>query len=100
MKSLIVLLGPTGVGKTSLSLSVAGHIGSPVISADSRQIYKELPVGTAAPSSEQLSQTKHYFIATRSVTDYYSASIFEEEAISLINNLHETLPQQIGRAHV
>ena len=93
MKSLIVLLGPTGVGKTALSINIAGHIGSPVISADSRQIYKELPIGTAAPCDEQLSQAKHFFIATQSVSDYYSASIFEEEAISLINNLHETLPQ-------
>ena len=93
MKSLIVLLGPTGIGKTALSISIARHIGSPVISADSRQIYKELPVGTASPSAEQLSQIKHHFIATRSVTDYYSASLFEEEAISLINKLHETQPR-------
>ena len=93
MKYLIVLLGPTGVGKTTLSINIAGHIGSPVISADSRQIYKELPVGTAAPCVEQLSQAKHYFIATHSVTDYYSASLFEEEAISLINRLHEKQPR-------
>ena len=93
MKSLIVLLGPTGVGKTALSINIAGHIGSPVISADSRQIYKELPIGTAAPGEEELSLVKHYFIATHSVADYYSASIFEEEAISLINKLHETQPQ-------
>ena len=93
MKSLIVLLGPTGIGKTELSINIAGHIGSPVISADSRQLYKELPVGTAAPSKEQLSQIKHYFIATHSVADYYSASIFEEEAVSLISRLHETQPR-------
>ena len=92
MKSLIVLLGPTGVGKTALSINISNHIGSPVISADSRQIYKELPVGTAAPDGEHLLQTKHYFIATHSITDYYSASIFEEEAISLINKLHEVQP--------
>ena len=93
MKNLIVLLGPTGVGKTALSINIANYIGSPVISADSRQIYKELPVGTAAPGTELLSHAEHYFIATHSVTDYYSASIFEEEAISLINKLHETHPQ-------
>ena len=93
MKSLIVLLGPTGVGKTALSISIANHTGSPVISADSRQIYKELPVGTAAPGEEQLSQVKHYFIATHSVTDYYSASLFEVEAISLIKKLHEVQPR-------
>ena len=93
MKNLIVLLGPTGVGKTALSINIANYIGSPVISADSRQIYKELPVGTAAPGTELLSHAEHYFIATHSVTDYYSASIFEEEAISLINKLHETHPR-------
>jgi tRNA dimethylallyltransferase len=93
MKNLIVLLGPTGIGKTALSINIANYLGSPVISADSRQIYKELPVGTAAPDAELLSQAEHYFIATHSVTDYYSASIFEEEAISLINKLHETHPR-------
>ena len=89
MKTLIVLLGPTGVGKTSLSIHIARHIGCPVISADSRQLYKELPVGTAAPSSEEQAQVKHYFIATHSITDYYSASLYEDEAISLINLLHQ-----------
>jgi tRNA dimethylallyltransferase len=93
MNTLIVLLGPTGVGKTALSIKIARHTGSPIISADSRQIYRELPIGTAAPSKKQLSDVKHYFIATHSVTDYYSASIFEEEAISLINKLHETQPR-------
>ncbi len=92
MNILFVLLGPTGVGKTALSINIARHIGSPVISADSRQIYKELPIGTAAPTEEELSLVKHYFIATHSVADYYSASLFEEESIFLINKLHETQP--------
>ncbi|MDR0393993.1 MAG: tRNA (adenosine(37)-N6)-dimethylallyltransferase MiaA [Tannerella sp.] len=92
MKILFVLLGPTGVGKTALSIHIARHIGSPVISADSRQIYKELPIGTAAPTPGQLNLVGHYFIATHSITDYYSASIFEEEAIPLINKLHESQP--------
>jgi tRNA dimethylallyltransferase len=92
MKILIVLLGPTGVGKTALSIAIARHIGSPVISADSRQIYKELPIGTAAPSKEQLTLVKHYFVATHALSDYYSASMFEEEAILLINKLHESQP--------
>jgi tRNA dimethylallyltransferase len=92
MKILFVLLGPTGVGKTALSIHIARHIGCPVISADSRQIYKELPIGTAAPTPEQLSLVGHYFIATQSVTDYYSASLFEEEAVPLINRLHESQP--------
>ena len=90
MKILFVLLGPTGVGKTALSIHIARHIGCPVISADSRQLYKEMPVGTAAPTEEIRAQVKHYFIASHSVTDYYSASLFEEEALSLINKLHET----------
>jgi len=90
MKNLFVLLGPTGVGKTSLSLHLARHLGCPVISADSRQLYKELPVGTAAPTAGEQSQVKHYFIATHSITDYYSASLYEEEAIALINKLFET----------
>ena len=93
MKCLIVLLGPTGVGKTALSIKLAHHIGCPIISADSRQIYKELSIGTAAPNDELLSLADHFFISTRSVSDYYSASLFEEEAIALINKLHETKPR-------
>jgi tRNA dimethylallyltransferase len=92
MKILFVLLGPTGVGKTALSIHIARHIGSPVISADSRQIYRELPVGVAAPSVEQLNLVRHYFVATHALSDYYSASIFEDEAIALINKLHESQP--------
>jgi tRNA dimethylallyltransferase len=92
MKTLFVLLGATGIGKTDLSIDIAQRIGSPILSADSRQIYKEIPVGTAAPSPEQLETVKHYFIGTHSLTDYYSASLFEEEAITLINKLHENQP--------
>ncbi|MDR1813340.1 MAG: tRNA (adenosine(37)-N6)-dimethylallyltransferase MiaA [Tannerella sp.] len=90
--TLTVITGPTGVGKTDVAIRLARHIGSPVISADSRQIYKEMPIGTAMPSPEQLAAVKHYFIATHSVTDYYSASLYEEEAIALINKLHRSQP--------
>ena len=90
MKILFVLLGPTGVGKTALSIHIARYLGCPVISADSRQVFKEMPVGTAAPAQAEQSQVRYYFVATHSVTDYYSASLFEEESISLINNLHES----------
>ena len=90
MKILFVLLGPTGVGKTALSIQLAHHFGCPVISADSRQLYKELPTGTAAPTAEEQSQVKHYFIATHSITDYYSASMYEEEAIALITGLFDS----------
>ncbi|MDR3266901.1 MAG: tRNA (adenosine(37)-N6)-dimethylallyltransferase MiaA [Tannerella sp.] len=92
MKTLFVLLGATGTGKTDLSIDIAQLIGSPVISADSRQIYKEILTGTAAPSKEQLEKIKHYFIGTHSLTDYYSASLFEEDAISIISELHENQP--------
>jgi len=90
MKILFVLLGPTGVGKTALSIRLARHIGSPVISADSRQLYKEMVVGTAAPPSTVLAQIPHFFVGTHSITDYYSASLFEEEVLSLIEKWHET----------
>ena len=90
MKTLIVLLGPTGVGKTELSLQLAEHFKSPIISADSRQLYKELPIGTAAPTQEEQAKIKHYFVGTLQLTDYYSASQFEEDVISLLNDLFQT----------
>ena len=74
MNSLVILLGPTGVGKTELSLQVAERFGSPIISSDSRQLYKDLPIGTAAPTPEQMARVKHYMVGTLSLTDYYSAS--------------------------
>lgn len=90
--TLIILLGPTGVGKTELSLRIAEHFNSPIISSDSRQLYKDLPIGTAAPTPEQLRRVKHYMVATLELTDYYSASNFEEDSISLLNKLYQTIP--------
>lgn len=94
-RRLIILLGPTAVGKTDYSISLAQEYGSPVISCDSRQIYKEMRIGTAAPDDRQLAAVKHYFIRCRSVTEYYTAGIYETEALALINRLfdegHETL---------
>ena len=75
MKSLIVILGPTGVGKTELCIQVAKHLNIPIINADSRQIFAELPIGTAAPTKEQQQQVKHFFVGNHHITDYYSASI-------------------------
>lgn len=87
MNNLVVLLGPTGVGKTELGLRLAEHFGSPIISSDSRQVYKELPIGTAAPTNKQMARVKHYMIGMLSISDYYSASAFELDVISLLENL-------------
>lgn len=81
MKTLVVLTGPTGVGKTSLSLQLAQRLGSPVFSCDSRQMYRELSIGTAAPTPEQLSIVPHVFVGQLSIHDYYSAARFEEDAL-------------------
>lgn len=92
MNHLVILLGPTGVGKTELSLRIAEHFGSPIISSDSRQLYKDLPIGTAAPTPEQMARVKHHMVGTLALTDYYSASNFEEDVISLLQTLHQTIP--------
>lgn len=92
MPTLLVILGPTGVGKTELSLRVAEHFGSPILSSDSRQLYKDLPIGTAAPTAVQLQRVPHYLVGTLSLTDYYSASRFEEEALQLLDTLFQTHP--------
>lgn len=93
-KTLIVLIGPTGVGKTDLSLSLASCFKCPVISADSRQMYRDIPIGTAAPTAEQLAMAKHYFVGNLGLTDYYSAAKYEEEVMKLTAELfeqHDTL---------
>lgn len=89
MKRLLVLLGPTGVGKTEWSIKVAEELGSPIISADSRQIYKGMTIGTAAPDADQLSRVNHYLVGKLNPEEYYSASEFEDEAIELIDKLHK-----------
>ncbi|MDH8701110.1 tRNA dimethylallyltransferase [Dysgonomonadaceae bacterium PH5-43] len=89
MKSLIVLLGPTGVGKTELSLKLAERYNSPIISSDSRQIYEGLIIGTAAPKVEELNRVKHYFVGELPIDQYYSASHFEDDVIGLLSKLHQ-----------
>lgn len=84
-----MILGPTGVGKTELCLRVAEYFHIPIINADSRQIFREIPIGTAAPTEEQQRRVKHYFVGTHSIQDYYSASMYEEDAVRLINSLLE-----------
>ena len=83
-KTLVVITGPTGSGKTSLAVEVAKAKGTEIISADSRQIFKEIPIGTAAPSEEERAAVPHYFVATHSLMDYYSAADFESDVISLL----------------
>ena len=94
-RKLIIILGPTAVGKTDYSIETALGYGSPVISCDSRQIYKEMTIGTAVPSAEQLAAVQHYFIHSHTVTELYTAGKYELEALELINRLfaegHETL---------
>ena len=84
MNSLIVITGPTGVGKTELCLNIAEHYGIDIINADSRQIYAEIPIGTAAPTTEQMQRVRHYFVGTHHIGDYYSASMYEQEVLDLI----------------
>ncbi|MBR5499246.1 MAG: tRNA (adenosine(37)-N6)-dimethylallyltransferase MiaA [Bacteroidales bacterium] len=94
-KKLIIILGPTAVGKTDYSIETALKYDSPIISCDSRQIYKEMSIGTAVPSAEQLAAVQHYFIHSHTVTELYTAGKYELEALDLINRLfdegHETL---------
>jgi tRNA dimethylallyltransferase len=85
--TLLVLLGPTGVGKTDISIDLAFHFGTEIISCDSRQFYKEMTIGTAGPSEEQLRKVKHHFIKFLSVKDYYSASLFERDVLELLPTL-------------
>ena len=87
MKTLIVIIGPTGVGKTELCLTIARHLKTPIINADSRQIFVELPIGTCAPTPEQQATVKHYFVGNHHLQDYYSAAKFEQDALSLISRL-------------
>ena len=87
MKTLIVLIGPTGVGKTELSLRLAEHYHSCIVSADSRQLYADLKIGTAAPTPEQLQRVKHHLVGTLQLTDYYSAAQYETEVLKLLDSL-------------
>ena len=84
---LLVLLGPTGVGKTDLSIGIASHFNAEIVSCDSRQFYRELTIGTAAPSEDQLNKLKHHFIKFLSVNEYYSASLFEKDVLELLPEL-------------
>ena len=86
-KRLIVISGATAIGKTALSIQLAQHFNSEIISADSRQFYKELKIGAAPPSEEELAKVKHHFIQHLSVKDDYNVGLFEKDAIALLQNL-------------
>ena len=88
-KKLIVITGPTAVGKTDLNMEIAARFDIPIINADSRQIFRELKIGTASPTEEQLAKAKHYFVGTLSIGDYYSASMYEQDVMALLNKLFQ-----------
>jgi tRNA dimethylallyltransferase len=89
ISTLLVVLGPTGVGKTDISLSLAEHLNCPIVSSDSRQFYRELKIGTAAPTELELNRVKHYFIGSHSIFDEYNAGQYEQDAIKLLDDLFQ-----------
>lgn len=89
MNTLVVVSGPTGVGKTSLCIRIAREFGIPIINADSRQIYAEIPIGTAAPTAAEQSMARHYFVGTHHVGDYFSVSVYEQEVMRLLDTLFQ-----------
>ena len=89
MKTLLVLTGPTAVGKTRVAIELARRFGSPVINADSRQVYRDLPIGTAAPTPQEQAEVRHYFVGTLGLADYYSAAQFEQDVLRLLPSLFE-----------
>lgn len=93
--TLIVVTGPTAVGKTALCIDIAQQYGIPIINADSRQIYRELRIGTATPTAEQLKAVKHYFVGTISIDDYYNASMYEQDVLTLLDEQFNTSPIQL-----
>ena len=100
MNSLIVITGPTGVGKTELCLQIAEHYGIDIINADSRQIFAEIPIGTAAPSAEQMQRVRHYFVGSHHIGDYYSASSYEQDVLNLLGRLVEVEGQSSTIHHL
>ncbi|MBQ6309245.1 MAG: hypothetical protein IJK82_05505 [Prevotella sp.] len=85
-KTLIVILGPTGVGKTDVCLRVAEFFHIPIINADSRQIFQEIPIGTAAPTPQQQQRVKHYMVSNHQLSDYYSASMYEQDVLKILDD--------------
>lgn len=89
MKTLLLIVGPTGVGKTELALRVAERFGSPIVSCDSRQVYREIPIGTAAPTAEEQARVKHYFVGCKELEEDYNAGQYERDALALLDQLFQ-----------
>jgi len=89
LKTLLLIVGPTGVGKTELALRVAERFGSPIVSCDSRQVYREIPIGTAAPTAEEQARVKHYFVGCKELEEDYNAGQYERDALALLDQLFQ-----------
>ena len=89
-KTLVVITGPTGVGKTAVAIRLARDLGTEIVSADSRQIFRDIPIGTAAPTSDELAAVRHHFVGILGLDEYYSAAQFEEDALAVIGRLFLT----------
>lgn len=90
MRTLLLIVGPTGVGKTELALQVAEHYRCPILNCDSRQVFRGIPIGTAAPTAEEQARVKHYFVATRELEEDYNAGQYERDALALLEKLFTT----------
>ena len=90
LKTLLLIVGPTGVGKTELSLRVAEHYHCPILNCDSRQVYRDIPIGTAAPTPEELTRAQHWFVGTRALEEDYNAGQYERDALALMEQRHVT----------
>ena len=91
-RTLLVITGPTAVGKTDFTISLAERLGTPIISADSRQMFRELKIGTAAPTEAELARVQHYFVGNLSIHDYYNVSMFEQQVLELLETLFLSHP--------
>ena len=90
IKTLVLIIGPTGVGKTELSLRMAERYRCPIVNCDSRQVFRDIPIGTAAPTAEEQARVPHYFVGTRALEEDYNAGMYERDALALLDQLFQT----------